>query len=182
MQNDKPVVRQTQSIAIVSKEKYLKLYNPNKCLQFVHKLKSVADAINAQAPTVAQTKRDCGEEFTHSLLMAWLVYLNEILGLKNPMSESQIELCATHILKEFNYLKYSDLSLLFNRIIAGQYGEFYESLTIAKVLTFFREYDKERTEVAVDEAERQHNEFRYQEGKSETESDFFKRRLKKLYR
>lgn len=182
MQNDKPMVRQTQSIAIVSKEKYLKLYNPNKCLQFVHKLKSVSDAINAQAPTVAQIKRDCGEEFTHGLLMAWLVYLNEILGLKNPMSESQIQLCATHILKEFNYLKFSDLSLLFNRIITGQYGEFYESLSIAKVLTFFREYDKERTEIAVDEAERQHNEFRYQEGKNENPKDFFKRQIKKIYR
>ncbi|WP_255321214.1 DUF6633 family protein [Capnocytophaga stomatis] len=160
----------------------MKLYSPNKCLQFVHKLKSVADAINAQAPTVARTKRDCGEEFTHSLLMAWLVYLNEILGLKNPMSESQIQLCATHILKEFNYLKFSDLSLLFNRIITGQYGEFYESLTIAKVLTFFREYDKERTEVAIDEAERQHAEFRYEESKNESQFDFLKRKIKKLYR
>lgn len=182
MQNDKPVAAQTQSIATASREKYLKLYNPNKCLQFVHKLKSVADAIDAQAPTVAQTKRDCGEEFTHSLLMAWLVYLNEILGLKNPMSESQIQLCATHILKEFNYLKFSDLSLLFNRIITGQCGEFYESLTIAKVLTFFREYDKERTEVAVDEAERQHNEFRHSERQNESELAYYKRRLKKLYR
>lgn len=114
--------------------------------------------------------------------MAWLVYLNELLGLKNPMSETQIQLCATHILKEFNYLKFSDLSLLFNRIITGQYGEFYESLTIAKVLTFFREYDKERTEVAVDEAERQHREFRYQENKNETDFDFFKRQIKKLRR
>ena len=182
MQNDKPTVQQTQSIAIVSKEKYLKLYNPNKCLQFVHKLKSVADAINAQAPTVAQTKRDCGEEFTHSLLMAWLVYLNEILGLKNPMSESQIQLCATHILKEFNYLKFSDLSLLFNRIITGQYGEFYESLTIAKVLTFFREYDKERTEIIIQEREREHAEFRYEENKNENAMDFFKRQIKKTYR
>lgn len=160
----------------------MKLYNPNNCLQFVHKLKSVADAINAQAPTVAQAKRDCGEEFTRSLLMAWLVYLNEILGLKNPMSESQIQLCATHILKEFNYLKFSDLSLLFNRIITGQYGEFYESLSIAKVLTFFREYDKERTEVAIDEAERQHAEFRYEESKNESQFDFLKRKIKKLYR
>lgn len=151
-------------------------------MQFVHKLKSVSDAINAQAPTVAQAKRDCGEEFTHSLLMAWLVRLNELLGLKNSMSESQIQLCATHILKEFNYLKFSDLSLLFNRIITGQYGEFYESLTIAKVLTFFREYDKERTEVAIDEAERQHSDFRYEESKNESQIDFLKRKIKKLYR
>lgn len=110
------------------------------------------------------------------------MYLNELLGLKNPMSEGQIQLCATHILKEFNYLKFSDLSLIFNRIITGQYGEFYESLTIAKVLTFFREYDKERTEVAVDEAERQHNEFRHSERQNESELAYYKRRLKKLYR
>ena len=182
MQNKLPQTAQNQSIAIVSKEKYLKLYNPTKCLEFVHKLKSVSDAMNAQAPSITAIKRDCGEEFTHNLLMMWLVFVNDFLNLNKPMTEAQIRLCATHILKEFNYLKMSDLSFLFNRIITGQYGEFYESLTIAKVMTFFREYEKEHTEAAIYEAETQHAEFRYQETKNENQLDFFKRQVKKLYR
>lgn len=148
----------------------------------MHKLKSVSDAMNANAPSVTAIKRDCGEEFTHNLLMMWLVFVNEVLNLNKPMSEAQIRLCATHILKDFNHLKMSDLSLLFNRIITGQYGEFYESLSIAKVLTFFRDYEKERTEAAIYEAEIQHQEFRYQESKEENSMDYLKRQIKKLYR
>lgn len=182
MQNNLPQTTQNQSIAIVSREKYLRLYNPSKCLQFVHKLKSVTDAINARAPSVAVLKRECGEEFTHNLLMAWLLYLNEILGLNRPMSEEQIRLCATKILQEYYGLKMSDLSYLFNRIITGQYGEFYESLSIAKVMTFFREYEKERTESIIEDREREHAEFRYEETKNENPMDFFKRQVKKMYR
>ncbi|WP_303077734.1 DUF6633 family protein [Capnocytophaga sp.] len=148
----------------------------------MHKLKSVSDAMNANAPSVTAIKRDCGEEFTHGLLMMWLVFVNEVLNLNKPMTEAQINLCATHILKDFNHLKMSDLSLLFNRLITGQYGEFYESLSIAKVLTFFRDYEKERTEAAIYEAETQHAEFRYQEAQNENQLDFFKRQVKKLYR
>lgn len=151
-------------------------------MQFVHKLKSVTDAINARAPSVAVLKRECGEEFTHNLLMMWLVFVNEVLNLNKPMNEAQIHLCATHILKEFNHLKMSDLSFLFNRIITGQYGEFYESLSIAKVLTFFREYEAERTEIIIQEREREHAEFRYEETKNENAMDFFKRQVKKTYR
>lgn len=148
----------------------------------MHKLKSISDAMNAKAPSVAQMKRDCGEEFSLGLLMAWLVYLNEFLNLNKPMNEAQIQLCAKHILQEFNHLKFSDLSYLFNKIITGQYGEFYESLSIAKVLTFFREYEQERTDLAIDQAEREHREFRYQESKNEGSIDILRRQTKKIRR
>lgn len=148
----------------------------------VYKLKSLRDAINAQAPSVATIKRECGEEFTHSLLMSWLVHLNELLQLNKPMSEAQIQLCATTILTEFKHLKMSDLTLLFYRVITGQLGEFYESLSIAKLLNFFRQYEKERTELITEEAQRQHHEFRYQEGKNESKKEVFIRQTKKFYR
>lgn len=151
-------------------------------MQFVHKLASPLVASNAKAPSVASVERDFGQGFCHSFLMAWLVYLNEVLNLNKPMNETQITLCATNIQKEFNHLKISDLSLLFHRIITGQYGEFYESLSIAKILTFFREYEKERTELIIDEREREHAEFRYAEDKNQSQTDFLKRQVKKIYR
>lgn len=96
------------------------------------------------------------------------------------MSEIQIQLCATHILSEYKHLKISELTYLFNQIITGQYGEFYESLSISKLLTFFRDYEKQRTETVLQEAERQHNEFRNLE--NQNEGSFFKRQIKKIYR
>ena len=163
------------------KEKYITLYSPQNCLSHVGKIHSTLEAVNRKAPTISSFKRECGEDFQCSLIKVWLVYLNNILGISRPMSEDQIRLCATQIIDDFGYLRMSELSYLFKRIISGEFGEFYESLTIAKVLTFFREYDKERTEVVIEEREREHEAFRYKENNTDTLKDIYKRRLKKLY-
>ena len=84
-----------------------------------------------------------------------------MLNLNKPMSETQIRLCTTMILEEFYALKISDLTILFKRIIAGEYGEFYERLSIDKVLTFFRKYFIERCNLAEENNNRIHQEFKY---------------------
>ena len=79
------------------------------------------------------------------------------------MSEEQMKLAATLICEEFYMLKMSDLTLLFKRIISGQYGEFYERLSIDKVLTFFRNYLEERFEIAIDQSSRNHRDIKQNE-------------------
>lgn len=112
--------------------------------------------MNANAPTLGTIQREKGRDFTEGLIMGWLVYLNKMLNLNKPMSEDQIEMCAIEVNNEFYGLKISDLTLLFKRIISGAYGEFYESLTIPKVLTFFRTYFDERCELAEQQSLRDH--------------------------
>lgn len=124
------------------------------------KVTTVQEAMNANAPSLGTFQREKGRTFTESLIMAWLVYLNGILNLNKPMTQDQIELCAVEINNEFYGLKMSDLTLLFRRIISGVYGEFYESLSIPKVLTYFREYMKEREIAAEAESEARHNDFK----------------------
>ena len=123
------------------------------------KLATIEDAMNSPAPTLGTLHREKSRDFTIGLVMGWLVYLNDILNLKKPMSEDQIELCAMEITDTFYTLKMSDLAYLYRRIIAGQYGEFYESLTISKVLTFFREYFDERCRQAALQSMRNHADF-----------------------
>ena len=45
---------------------------------------------------------------------------------------------------------------MFRRIISGQYGEFFERLSIDKILTFFRKYREERFEIAINDSQRAH--------------------------
>lgn len=115
--------------------------------------------MQSQAPTIGTFVREKNRDFAEGLVMGWLVYLNDILNLKRPMTEDQVELCAVEILNDYHNLKISDLTLLFKNIIAGKYGEFYESLTIPKVLTFFRDYYEERLEIGMIESQRKHNDF-----------------------
>jgi len=123
------------------------------------KLTTVSLAMNTTAPTLAALHREKGKDFAIGLTMGWLVYLNDILNLNKPMTEDQIDLCATEVIDQYGSLKMSDLTFLFRKIIAGQYGEFYESLTIQKVLTFFRQYFDERCATAELESIRCHADF-----------------------
>ena len=141
------------------KKKLLTVYAPANCLKHVGKLKTIEYAMNADAPTLGTFKREQGKEFTEGLVMLWLVHLNSILNLNKPMSDEQIEMCAIDIVNEFYALKVSDLAFLFKRIYSGVYGEFYESLSIPKVMTFFRDYFNERCDVAENKSISDHKHF-----------------------
>ena len=127
------------------------------------KLVSVTDAINSPSHSLGKIQREQSKKFTEGLVLVWLMYLNEILNLNKPMSEEQMKLAAVLICEEFYMLKMSDLTLLFKRIISGQYGEFYERLSIDKVLTFFRNYLEERFEIAIDQSSRNHRDIKQNE-------------------
>ena len=72
------------------------------------------------------------------------------------MNEDQLKLASEMILSEFYALKMADLTLLFKKIIGGVYGEFYESLTIPKLIGFFRQYFDDRCNLAMEQSQRDH--------------------------
>ena len=152
-----------QAIQQTSKKILLSRYNPSNCMAHAGKLVSVTDAINSPSHSLGKIQREQSKKFTEGLVLVWLMYLNEILNLNKPMSEDQMKLASVLICEEFYMLKMSDLTLLFKRIISGQYGEFYERLSIDKVLTFFRNYLEERFEIAIDQSSRNHRDIKQNE-------------------
>ena len=141
--NNKIEVKKS-SIATISNEKFLSVYNLENCLQVYKNLNIVDQCLESKSPTLAAIKRDKSENFCIGFIQAWLVNLNEILNLNKPMTVTQINLCSVTVLNDYYFFKVADLTLMFKRIIAGEYGEFYERLSIPKVLTFFRQYSEER--------------------------------------
>ena len=152
-----------QAIQQTSKKILLTRYNPSNCMAHAGKLVSVNDAINSPSHSLGKIQREQSKKFTEGLVLIWLMYLNEILNLNKPMSEEQMKLASTLICEEFYMLKMADLTLLFKRIISGQYGEFYERLSIDKVLPFFRNYLEERFEIAIDQSSRAHRDLKQDE-------------------
>ena len=141
-----------------SKKNLLEKYSPKNCMLDFGKVKTIEQALNSKAPSIASFQRQQGRQFTEGLITFWLLYLNNILNLNKPMSEEQINLCSNMVVEEFYMFKVSDLTLLFKRIISGQYGEFYERLSIDKILTFFRTYLEERFTLAGEASLRNHQE------------------------
>jgi len=152
---NKLTVRKT-SLSNYSNEILLKKYSPKNCFKYVGKIKTITDAMDSKAPSIGCIHREKSRKFTEGLIAGWLIYLNQILSLNNPMSEDQIELCSTMIVEEFYGLNFSDLTFLFKRILAGYYGKFYERLSIPQVLTFFREYFEERCNLAEQISQKEH--------------------------
>ncbi|MFS1522122.1 hypothetical protein ACIPCA_12620 [Flavobacterium covae] len=126
-------------------------------MEHAYKVITLEDAMNNnKAPSLGAIRRDKGDKFSKGLVMVWLLYINDLLNLNKPLTEDQIEWCATQIISDFAYLKISDLTLLTKRIISGVYGEFFESLNSAKLLRFFTQYAEERMELAENNSLRAH--------------------------
>lgn len=143
-------------------------------------LKGVSDALSRQTLSLVQIKKGKGEQFLRSYISMWLIYLNELLNLNNPLTETQIELCAEQIMADYHHLKISELSLIFKRIVSGECGELYERISMPKIMNIFRQYDQERTEVVVTQNQQAHEQFRYQENRTESYSDDLDRLCKKI--
>ena len=143
-------------------------------------LKGVSDALSRQTLSLVQIKKGKGEVFLRSYISMWLIYLNEVLNLNNPLTEAQIELCAEQIMADYHHLKISELSLIFKRIVSGECGELYERISMPKIMNICRQYDQERTEVVVTQNQQAHEQFRYQENRTESYSDDLDRLCKKM--
>lgn len=145
-------------------------------MKYSGKVKTIDQAINSKSVTIGTFHREKGRDFTEALVAGWLIYLNDILNLNKPMTEDQIEMAATEIVNEYYGLKFSDLTLIFKRIISGAYGEFYEALSIPKVLSWFRQYFEERCEIAMQQSQQQHKDF------SSNEEFNISKNVKRIYR
>lgn len=145
-------------------------------------IKGVSDALSRNTVSLVDIKKGKGQAFLRSYIALWLIELNELLNLKNPLSEAQITLCTEQIITDYSFLKLSELSLIFKRIVSGEFGELYERISMPKLMTIFRQYEQERTEVVTSESQQSHESFRYRENRSESYDDEIARWYKKFKR
>ena len=156
MGNKNEIQKTNRNIQTLSKSDFSKNYSPKNVMKYSGKIKTLNDAIKTQSSSIAKFKSIYGSEFIEAWVTIWLLYINDMLNLRRPMTEDQIELCSVQIVDEYKLLKITDLALLTKRIINGEYGEFYESLSIAKVMTFFRDYTEERLNTCAENSLREH--------------------------
>lgn len=112
--------------------------------QSLKEVRTVQQAVQAGTPSLARIRRDLGEEKLHAYLRLHLVYLNQLLGLKRPLNETQIDAIADEIINTHRVLTVADIHLISKRAMTGHYGEFYESISMPKVLSWFTSYFEER--------------------------------------
>lgn len=128
-----------------------------------NKIKTVDDARKAKVPTLAAMSRTVedgrafGKEEVVRQIVKWLIELNEMMDLNKPMTNAQILMTAQMIMEDYYYLKSTDLALFFTRIIKGEFGEMYESLSITKIMSWLAIYSEERMNIGAQEARMKHD-------------------------
>lgn len=130
---------------------------------FRNTIKNVDDARKAKVPTLAAMSRTVhdgrafGKEEVVRQIVKWLIELNEMMDLKKPMSNAQILMCSQMIMEDYYYLKSTDMALFFTRIIKGEFGEMYESLSITKIMSWLAIYSEERMNMGAQEQHLKHD-------------------------
>lgn len=133
-------------------------------------------ALELGGPSLARIQRENGKPFIESYLKLWLVSLNKMLTLKNPLTEEAIDMVVFEVLDKYYGLSVPQLTLLSRRIVTGQYGEFYENLSVSKMVGFFDSFFSERCDMAATMSQQAHGDYLANEGALN-----FSRNTKRIY-
>lgn len=136
-------------------------YNPSSCIKNLKHVTTVSKALTAGTPSIARMVKFFGETKVEAYIKLWLVSLNESVNLKRPLKENQIDECAIRIVSKHRHVTIADINIIFNRAKMGEYGEFFESLSMPKILKWFKDYFEERCEVAAFQSQRESDLHKY---------------------
>lgn len=146
-----------QELQKATSNQFLTTYSPKALLVQFRGVNTVMAAIDAKSESLMELARTYSIEKVAALIKLQLIQLNEILDLKRPLGETAIELIAEEVITTYKQLTLADIHLIFKRALTGHYGEYYESITTPKVLTWFRLYFDERCEVYAERSLREHS-------------------------
>jgi len=121
----------------------------NKELQAV---RSVSDVLKVAGdyPTLGKLKVANGPEKVEALIKAYLLQLTELVNIARPLNATKIDAIAERVVSKYAVLTVADVNFIFNSAINGDYGSFYESLDVPKVMAWFATYFEDRCNTAAE--------------------------------
>ena len=107
----------------------------------------MAVSVSDQLPSLAKLNLQFGQNKTAALIKLYLIDITELVNLKRPLTEKQIEYIATRVVSDFYNLTIADIHVIFQNLLSGKYGSMYDSLDVPKMLKIFQTYFDERCEI-----------------------------------
>ena len=132
-------------------------FEPSVLSRELATVRTMSDALavasdRTKYPSLSVMRRDCGERKVVALLSLYINDLRVNINIKRPLRDDQIEPIAREIVSEFYALTIADIHVVFRQAKTGQYGEFYDSLDMPKVMGWFRQYFADRCAAGADES------------------------------
>lgn len=115
--------------------------------EIAHNGLSVAQIISSPLPTLAAIRAKTPEKLFDGLNFV-ISDLVEFFNVGKTMDAQQVQVTSDLIAKEFYFLKFDDLKLIFNRMKTGFYGKAYDRIDGQTICLAIREYCEERSNTA----------------------------------
>ncbi len=150
-----------QTLVPVTSKNLLTIYSPDALSRQLMEVRNVDDALalatlnREQFPSIAKLKKDFGAQKVEAVIKLYLVELCELVNLKRPLREKQIDAIAMEVVSTYYHLTIADVHVIFRKARNGEFGELYESLDVPKVMKWFADYFAERCEAAANNSMRE---------------------------
>jgi hypothetical protein len=146
--------------------------------QEIKAVKTTEDSILSKLPSLAVVKKEEGEAETIRIISWYILKSSKFFNFKRVPNTEQAQLTAKLIIKEFYYFNLADINLVFQGIMAGEYGEYYGKLDGSDFIKAFREYSATRLSTAEQVSNNKHNQLKEKRGIDEPQT--IKERWQKL--
>ena len=123
------------------------IYSPSLVREKYNTVLTIKDAVKVNAPRLGKAVNEYGSTKMKGYIKLWLIDLNMMSGVSRPLNEPQLDFIANSIINKCRELSIVDINLIFNNAIEGKYGQFYESLSPPKILSWFDEYLSVRMDI-----------------------------------
>lgn len=147
-----------QELAKVTKIESVTVYDPEKLNRKLVTVKTVSDAMTiahdypSKFPSLAKIRTHYGSKATERIIKLYMIELTELVNLKRPLTEKQIDTIAMEVVARHYALTIADVHVIFKKAINGEFGDFYESLDVPKVMKWFDLYFDKRCEIGAQDS------------------------------
>lgn len=110
--------------------------------------KTIEDVFLSSEPAIGTITRKLGETKSRAAVVLLLADALEFFNATETMSDIQVAMTVDLIMEEYPYFKMDDLKLCFKNAMKMKYGRIYNRIDGQVIMSWLREYNKERCAAA----------------------------------
>lgn len=118
---------------------------------------SLAEIVKEDYPvSIIRAKNEQGVETLAAHVISKINYYQDAVGIKNPMTEAQVLLCAKFMIDEHPHLPLKALDIFFDEAIKGNLGEHYNKMDIPTMLQWLKKFENNYFDMVEEQAYAEH--------------------------
>lgn len=138
-------------LTVYNKEQFVLKYEPGKMVMEYRHINSIEKAVNEEKNGISVYVKELGFDTVQALIELHLVALNHSVNVSNPLTTLQIKEISIEILTSYYFLSMVEIGFIFRKAKRGDYGKFYNCLSMPEILHWFHAYSEERMNYWINE-------------------------------